>query len=721
MSNAAMPDSAAAPADRVEASFCRTCGGVCGVEVTISDDRIVKIQGDRANPLTQGFACLKGLQAPAFHYHPKRLLHPLKRLDDGSFVEIPLEQALDEIAAKLAAILQTSQPRAIAGYRGTQNYLDSTAFHMLPAWLNAFGSPSFYSTMTIDQSAKWVTADRLGTWNAGYQSFADADVWMFVGINPVVSLWGGNGFPPFNPVKRLKEARARGMTIIVIDPRHSETAQFADIFLQPHPGEDVAIAAGLLHVILAESWYDAAFCAAHVAGLEALREMVAPFTTDYVSARAGVPAALLRQAAAAFAQAGQRGLCTTGTGPNMAAHSNLSEHLYECLNVICGRYLRAGETLPNPGVTSPRITRYAEVVAPRRAWEQSVKSRIGDSGVILGQMMSGILCDEILKPGDGQIRALFVVGGNPAIAFPDQQNTVAALRALDLLVTIDPMMTATAKLSHYVLPPKLQYERPDMPLPHLDKGYFGAPYAQYTPALVPPPAGSEVVDDWYVFWALARRLGQQITYFGAAMDMNTTPTTDQLISLLVREAPIPFAELREQRRGKFFDVEPLTVAPPRPGDGGRFEVAPGDIVAEIADAHRAHAMPSSFTHRLISRRMRDVCNTMGQDIPAISARVPVNPAFFHPADLTAHDLKDGDLITIHSATGSITTPVKADGAVRRGVISMTHGWGGLPNDLHNTAPGACTSLLVTTTHRETINAMPEMSAIPVRFERISAR
>jgi anaerobic selenocysteine-containing dehydrogenase len=708
-------------AERVEASFCRTCGGVCGVEVTIEDDRIVRIQGDRLNPLTQGFACLKGLQAPAFHYHPERLLHPLKRQDDGSFVQIPIEQALDEIAEKLGQIIDRNGPRSVAGFRGTQNYLDSCCFHMLPAWLEALGSPSFFSTMTIDQSAKWVTADRLGTWAGGYQSFLDADVWMFVGINPLVSLWGGNGFPPFNPVKRMKEARARGMKVIVIDPRLSETAQFADIFLQPHPGEDVTIAAGLIRIILTEGWHDPDFCADHVPGIDALQKAVLPFTPAYVEGRAGIAADLLRQAAEAFAHNGRRGLCTTGTGPDMAAHSNLAEHLYECLNVICGRFLRAGEAVPNPGIMSPRIPRHAEVVAPRRAWEQGPKSRIGDSGIIGGQMMTGILCDEILTPGEGQITSLFVVGGNPALAFPDQRKTVEALQALELLVTIDPMMTPTARLSHYILPPKLQYERADMPLPHLDKRYFCSPYAQYTPAIVPPPKGAAVVDDWYVFWSLAKRLGRQIHYFGAALDMERAPTSDDLIGLITRDAAIPFAELKEQRRGRLFDVEPQKIEPARTDRQGRFDVAPDDVVAEIAAVASEHGgMAGGFTHRLISRRMRDVNNTMGQDIPAISKRVPFNPAFFHPDDMAANGLSDGDIIEIRSATGSVTTPVKADKAVRPGAISMTHGWGGLPDDPDNRAPGVCTSLLVTTTRDvQTINAMPVMSAIPVRFKRVS--
>src|SRR5690606_36020989 len=137
---------------------------------------LVSAQGDRNNPLTQGFACINGLQAPAFHNHPDRRLHPTKRQPDGSFQRIALEHALDEIAAQVGAIIEEDGGGAVATFRGTQNYTDTLGYHMLPAWSAAIESAAFFSTMTIDQSAKWVTAERLGFWGAGYQPFGGSDV-----------------------------------------------------------------------------------------------------------------------------------------------------------------------------------------------------------------------------------------------------------------------------------------------------------------------------------------------------------------------------------------------------------------------------------------------------------------------------------------------------------------------------------------------------------------
>ena len=155
----------------------------------------MRLRGDKSNPLTQGYACIKGLTAHEAQYSPDRILHPLKRRADGRFERISLEQALDEIAQRVQSIIARDGADAIAGFRGTMNYSNATANFMLPAFLQALGSTSFFSTMTVDQSAKWITLERLGGWAAGRDSFDVADVLMFVGTNPLVSLSTFNFFP----------------------------------------------------------------------------------------------------------------------------------------------------------------------------------------------------------------------------------------------------------------------------------------------------------------------------------------------------------------------------------------------------------------------------------------------------------------------------------------------------------------------------------------------
>lgn len=699
-------------------SFCRMCSNACGVWVALDDSgKIVGVRSDPEQPLTSGFACFKGLQAAEAYDHPQRLLRPMRREADGRFTEIPLEQAFDEIAERLQAIVRRDGPNGVATFRGTANYFNAAASALLQSWHHALGSDTFYSTMTIDQSAKWVAIDRLGRWDAGPHLFEESDVWMFVGHNPLVSMMGSAGFHARNPVLQIKAAKARGMRIIVVDPRRTETARHADIHLQLIAGEDAALFAGLLSIILKENWIDSAFCADHVDGLDRLAAAVAPFTPDYVSRRTGVPADLLLRAAALFARDSRRGAVASGTGPNMVRHSNLAEHLLQCLNVVCGRFQRAGETGPPPHVINPPRARRAEVLAPRRSFERLPQGRVRGASTLLGERLSGVLADEILTAGPGQIRGLIVVGGNPANSLPDHRKAVAALASLELLVAIEPFMTATARLAHYILPPLLAYERADIPEPQLQRLYMNVPFAQYAPPVACPPAGHDLTEEWRVFWELAKRLGLTLAVNGHSLDMQSAPTTEQIIEFIMGRSLVSLEELKAVPEGRIYDDIPRQpVQPARAGPGARFSVMPHDVAEELRSVlNECDEEKGAFTHRLAVRRMRDVVNTSYHNLPSIRRRIPGNPAYLNPADLEALGIRRGDPVKIATETDYIIAVAEPDEAVRRGVVSISHGWGGLTG-----VDGGTSTNLLTTTDRfvEDINGMPRLSGIPVKITRV---
>lgn len=703
------------PVRRVERSFCRICPGFCGVLVHVESDRIVAVQGDKRHAMTGGYICSKGVHAARLHHGAPRLLSPLRRTASGGFEPIGIEQVLDEIAERLRAIRDRDGADAIAMYRGTANGLNGTATPASLAFLQAIGSASNYSSMTVDQSAKWVAAGRLGAWEAGRQHMDHSDVMLLFGTNPLVSLLGGlNNVAPMNPLKRFKDAKARGMKLIVVDPRRTETARDADVFLQPLPGEDPTLAAGMLRMVLAEGWQDQAFCDRHATGVEALRAAVEPFTVEYVAQRARVPAATLREATALFARDSRRGAAASGTGPNMAPRSNLAEHLIECLNVICGRYARAGDPIANPGAMSPPMPVRAQVIAPSRSWEHGPRSRIRDTGTLYGERMSGLLADEILMPGPGQVRALLSAGGNPASALPDQDKVVRALASLELLVAVEPFMSTTARLAHYILPTKLLYERADIPpTGFYERSLYDRPFAQYSAELLRVPAGSEVVDDWYVYWSLARRLGVGLTINQEPLDMTAVPRTDDLIAIILRGARVTLDEMRASPGGILRSdiVEQVQAAAPEAT--ARFDVMPDDVADEMAEiAAQPPMWAGEYTHRLTVRRVREVINTTGHAL--VADRHPYNAAYLNPEDMRRWGLCDGDEVEISAAHATIRAIVTADPSVRDGVISMSHGWGGLPQDSCDPRKGVCTNRLVSTEHMvEAINAMPALSAIPV--------
>jgi anaerobic selenocysteine-containing dehydrogenase len=306
---------------------------------------------------------------------------------------------------------------------------------------------------------------------------------------------------------------------------------------------------------------------------------------------------------------------------------------------------------------------------------------------------------------------------------------VQALSSLELLVTIDPIMSNTAKLSHYIVAPKLQYERADLPTTRdYETLFFHVPFSQYTAGVAKPPPGSDVVDDWYVFWALARRLGRTIVYDGVPLDMSNPPTTEDLIAIVTRNSQVSLDEIRKYPGGKIFDREPQYVEPAN-DSGGRFAVIPPDVADELAEVAAEAADASGaklstgevFTHRLSVRRMREVSNTMYQELPAIRRRRPYNPAWLNPRDLEQLGLTSGDNVAIVSDHGRITAIVQSDETVRPGVVSMSHGWGPLPDESGGCEEeGSPVNRLVSSERDvEAINAMPRQSAIPVNIVRVS--
>lgn len=703
---------------REQRTFCRICTGHCGLIVSIDEDgRPASVRSDKDDPHSLGYICSKGVTSAQAHTHESRLLHPLKRMPDGSFQEIALDQALDEISARLEEIVARDGGEALAAYRGTGGFFTTAGLGILSGFLSAFGSPKLYTTLTIDQSAKFVSAFRLGIWPAGTQTFATSDVAMMVGGNPFVSM---AQLDTRHPAKRMAAAKERGLELIVIDPRHTETARHADLFLQPLPGHDAAIAAALIRTVLAEGLHDASFCDENVAQLAALRAAVEPFTPARVAERAGLDDSAIVAAARLFAGPSKRGTVVTGTGVDMGPHSNLAQHLFDTLNVICGRFIRAGERVENPGLVMNPGPKPAQVFNLPRPWEGGPRSRVGDFGLIGGEMVTGKLAEDILAPGPGAIRALFNHGGNPAVAVPDQRKMVEALRTLDLLVSIEPVMSATAQLSHYILPPKLQFERPDLPIYLFEAAIFPRPYTRYTPALTAPPAGSDVCDEWRVFWEIARRGGRKLDFMGTPLDMEVAPDEDELIAATLAAAPVALDEVKRHPQG-YFHEEVLLALPRDAETAGRFTVFPGDIEAEMRamTAEFVAARPPRRNFLMTGRRARHRMNSMGATLPELIRMLPRNVAAMNPQDLASLGIARGEAIEITSDHGSIRLLTEADETVRRGVVTVSHGFGGLPEESDPMLGATPNRLISTDADIQTINAMPRMTAIPVDVRVVS--
>ena len=682
---------------------------------------MTSVRGVPEDPVSGGYTCRKGRQLPHQLHGPERLHSSLKRMADGSFEPIATEAALDEIAEKIAALIEEHGPRSIASFSGTAAFANSGTLPVVRAFHDGIGSVSKFSTLTIDQPAKMVAAARHGIWGAGAHTFESADVVLALGINPIVSgLTLPGGVPGTNSLKRLNDARKRGLKLICIDPRRSELARRADIHLQVWPGEDATLLAGMLRVILDADLHDADFCARHTIGLGALRDAVSDFTPEYVESRSRVPAERMVGAARLFA-AGPRGITSSGTGADMSARPCLTNHLLYCLNTLCGRHNREGDRIPNPGVLSLPVPRPAqpipeELLPPLLRWRDGPESRVRGLHGVFGEMPSTTLADEIMKAGEGRIRALIAVGANPLLVMPEPMDLHRAYDALDLKVSIDIRLSATARRSDYVIAAKHPLEREDV-TEFMDP-FYEVPYACYTRAVVEPDPGA--VEDWEFYVGLAKRLRSGIELPGGVVDAAHPPDKLALLKLIFPATRIPLDRLRAREGGWVYDELEVVAASPLPGVEAKLDFAPAGISEELRQL-RGEAFGAAadgvYTSRLISRRMPHVVNTVGREFPQSKQKGAANPAYVNASDLSELGLASGDLVAIESAAGSILAVAEASDELRPGVVSMSHGFGDdRLSEEGVRSHGSNTGLLVSTKRDfDPLTGMARQSAIPVRI------
>jgi anaerobic selenocysteine-containing dehydrogenase len=703
-------------------TFCRFCHANCAMEVDVEAGKVIEVRGDPDDPAYGGYTCMKGRELPDSHNSENRLHHSLVRNEAGEFVSTAMPDALKHVASELRRIIDTYGPHSVAVFMGSGGFQNSAAMAASLSFANAVGSRNFYTSVTLDQPAKVFTTARYGKWMAGPNTFSESDVALFIGNNPIVSHYAPvGGVPPFSPSRRIRDKKAEGLKLIVADPRESDVARLADIYLPVKPGEDPAMLAGMLNVIIAEGLYDRNFVAAHVDGFDELAEAVKAFPPEVAAERAGLDKDQLVAAARMFA-GGTKGCATTGTGPEMAGNGTLTEYLVTCLNTICARFKQEGEKAAIPGVFSPYQTaRRAQVAPPVPMFgaEGMPKSRFRGLGHLGWEMPCNVLADEILTPGEGQVRALISVGGNPVVGFPDQAKMVRALDDLELFVQIDPWMSASAKRANVVLAPSQCLERED--ITNLSEWWHEEPYARYTEAVVKAPG--DCIDEYEMFWTLAHHLGLTMVLNGGPLPMDRKPSKQEFLDLMVAGSLKKPSDVRRDclAHGGAAVIYPEAhpkVEPLDESEFHRFDLAVGAMPSELLKYAENRAAREGFDFRLISRRSKTRFNSIGHPLKKLQAKTTTNPAYIHPDDIAALGLEEGGIVAITSPHATIHGVVKASDKVRRGIVSMAHAYGDADATKEDVrARGSSTNRLVSeVVDYDPITGQSLQSAIPVKLE-----
>lgn len=716
--------------------ICRSCHAHCGLIVDFEDGIPVKTVGDKNNPAFEGYSCIRGRRLADQHSMNTRLLHSKKRKPDGTHADISWETAAQETALKIQAIQDKHGPNSVAIYIGTFGYTNLVSHAFGLAFMQAIESPMVFTSVTIDQPGKGISVANHGMWLGGGYRHEDWDGLMLVGTNPIVSMNGGLGS---NPALNLNRAKKRGMKLIVIDPRVTDCARKADIHIQCRPGEDPVILAAIARQIIEDELYDKAFVEAETEGFERLKAEVAPFTPELAAARAGVTAEEIVAAARMYG-ACKKGSVSVGTGPNMSGYGNVTEYLNLAITSLMGHWRRAGDAKRNAGVFIKPLPEIAASPGPFPDIGFGQKLRTRGLEECASGLPTAALADEILTPGEGQIKALICLGGNPMLAWPDQIKAAEAMKALDLLVCFDVRMSKTAEMADYVIVPKLHYEIHGTTAATEYFGAFGAgwgfeeSYGQVSKPIMDTPEGSDLCEEFEAFHLMAATLGKPLEVKSFALldpeekaakathlPSQKRPTPIEAWEATLRGSPISVREAFEDpetQRGKVYDRTSSISAKPAEWQG-KLQIGSEPILAELrecAERLGKDADFNTFPYRVISRRLSDMHNSNWQEDPVQRTRIPHHPAYMNPEDLDSLRLADGDAIRIESERASITCVAKSAPDVRPGCLSVPHAWGTVPDEPDDpmSAGGNTGRLSFADRHFDKKTGIPLMSSIPVR-------
>ncbi|HUH01934.1 MAG TPA: molybdopterin-dependent oxidoreductase [Kofleriaceae bacterium] len=450
---------------------CILCECNCGIEVQLGGDagrRLVRFRGDKAHPSSRGYACEKPHRLDYYQNNPHRLTRPLRRRADGSFEEIDWDTAIAEVAARLARVRDDHGGESIFYYGG-----GGQGNHLPGAYATAtrrvLGSRHRSNALAQEKTGEfWVASRMLGTYTRG--DFDHCEVAMFLGKNP----WHSHSFPRARVT--LKEIAADpARTMIVIDPRRSETAAMADIHLQVRPGADAWLLAAMLGVLVEADLLDHAFLETHAVGLEPVLAALRAVPIAAYCERAGVEETLVRTAVHRLG--GARSVASfEDLGVQMNRHSTLVSYLHRLLWLLTGNLGKPGtHYAPTPMVSLTGKPSKREQHTP-----------VTGARIIAGLTPCNVIAEEILTDHPGRFRAMIVEAANPAHSLADSKRFREALASLDTVVVIDVAMSETARLADYVLPTSTQYEKAEATFFNFD---FPENYFHVRRRLMPAPAG----------------------------------------------------------------------------------------------------------------------------------------------------------------------------------------------------------------------------------------
>jgi anaerobic selenocysteine-containing dehydrogenase len=642
---------------------CNLCEAICGLELTVDGSRILSIRGDATDPFSRGHICPKGVALADVHDDPNRLRRPIRRVG-GEWRELGWDEAFDLAASKLAELVSRHGNDAVGFYAGNPTVHNAGTLFSIPALARVLKSRNMFSASSVDQLPQQLASFLM----YGHQfliPIPDVDrtrYFLILGANPVVS--NGSLMTAPGVERRLKEVRARGGRVVVIDPRRTETAAIADEHHFIRPATDAALLMALINTMRAEGLFRIAR-PERLDGLDAALAAIADVTPEVAEGVTGIDAETIRRIAREFASA-PAAVCYGRVGTSVQAFGTLNQWLIQLVNLVTGNLDREGGAL----VTRPVIPVTGPGTRPgsHGRWRSRVRG-LPESG---GELPVAVLAEEILRPGEGQLRGFVTICGNPVLSTPDGRRLDEALASLDFMVSVDIYLNETTRHADLILPPasSLHHDHYDL----IFNAFAVRDVARFNAAVWPRPEDERY--DWEIFNALGARLAALLE-----REHKPLPSTARAVAaMLAQGTPVhglTFDALASATHG--LDLGPLAPSlydrletPDR-----RIACAPALLLADVerfrSQLPGAARPPGTFT--LIGRRHLRSNNSWMHGSHRLIKGKRRDQLMMHPDDLAALGLSDGQTVEVRAAAGAVRIPVQATDAVMPGVVSLPHGFG----------------------------------------------
>jgi anaerobic selenocysteine-containing dehydrogenase len=627
---------------------CNLCEAICGLEIEVRGPDIVSIRGDADDPFSRGHICPKGVALRDVHEDPQRLRHPLLR-DGEEWRELGWEEAFELAAEKLAAIITAHGNDAVGFYAGNPTVHNSGTLFSIPAFARVLKTRNAFSASSVDQ----LPAQLASLLMYGHQfliPIPDVDrthYFLIIGANPIAS--NGSLMTVPDVGKRLKAIRERGGRIVVIDPRRTETAAVADEHHFIRPATDAALLMAMINSMEHRLTHPE-----RLKGLDEALEAIRFMTPEVAAPITGIDAETIRRIAREFASA-PSAVCYGRVGSCLQAFGTLNQWLVQLVNLVSGNLDREGGALP----TTPLIP----LTGPntRRGHYARWRSRVRGFPEAGGELPVAVLAEEILTPGEGQIRGMVTIAGNPVLSTPNGTRLAEAFDSLEFMVSIDIYRNETTSHADLILPPasSLQHDHYDL----LFNALAVRNTARFNAAIW--PRGEDERYDWEIFDALGSRLAAKLN-----REHRPIASTAQVVAAMTRGK---LDELRSATHG--LDLGPLqpSLYERIETEDGRIDCAPAAIVADIERFKSGGKPPHSTL--LIGRRHLRSNNSWMHGSHRLTKGPRRDQLMVHPDDLAVRGLADGDEVEVRGAGGSVRIPVLATDSVMRGVVSLPHGFG----------------------------------------------